>query len=381
MKKLPIVLASLALLGCFAMLPPRQARASTPTLPLVSLNVPAFASSQKYGSVGPQFANDGTYDTYWRSSGPAWLAYDLSSKALTGNVLVVWYNTLTGTYDHALANQVGYNIPGTYTLETNAAPGGGSPPADGWTVQATISGNTYHSRQSIINMAGANWLRINVSVVDGTTSNIDVAINMDVYDASALAAPLPDDFIFFGDSITREAMTQLTANGVPSFAQLIANGNPGRWPAEENGGIGGAKTADGAAFLPTWLSLFPGTYVGLAYGTNDALGCISQTTVFNNFDQMVQDTLAAGKVPIIPHIPWGPNSTIQRCGPTINAAIDQITTKYGSQVIVGPDLWSIFLNQTQLFNSDGIHPNDAGSGVYRQAFATTICQAVYGVTC
>lgn len=382
MKKAILLLSALFMsMCCFLVIPTKLAHASPAVLPLVSLNAPAYASSQKYSSVAAKYADDNTYDTYWRSTGPAWLAYDLSSQALTGNVLVAWYNTLTGTYDHSLVSQVGYNLPGTYTLETNAAPGGGAPPTSGWTVQATITGNTYHSRQSIVDMAGMNWLRINVSVVDGTTSNMDVAINMDVYDVSALATPLTDDYIFYGDSITRAAMTQTSTNGIPSFAQLIANANAGRWPVEENGGIGGYKTSDGVAHLPTWLGIFPGQYASLALGTNDALGCIAQSTVYANFNTMVQDALAVGVTPIIPHIPWAPNTTIQRCGPAVNAAIDQIYAAYPTQVIVGPDLWSIFNGQTTWFNSDGIHPNSAGNGVYRQQYACTIDQSIYGVAC
>lgn len=376
-----LLLVSMLLVSGFAVTT-KQAHAAPAVLPLVSLNAPAYASSQKYSSVGPKYADDNTYDTYWRSSGamPQWLAYDLSGSHLSGNALVVWYNTLTGTYDHSLVNQVGYNIPGTYEIDGNPAPGG-TLPTSGWVTLASVSGNTYHSRQQLVNMADMNWLRIYTTVSDGTTSNFDVAINMDVYDASSFAAPLPDDFIFYGDSITRSSMAQTSANGVGSFASLIAAKNPGHWPVEENGGIGGYKTSDGVAHLPTWLALFPGQYITLNLGTNDALGCLSQATVYSNFNTMVQDALAAGVVPIIPHIPWGPDTTIQKCGPAVNAAIDQLYATYPTQVIPGPDLWAVFLNQTQLFNSDGIHPNTAGQGVYRQAYACTIDSAIYGVAC
>jgi lysophospholipase L1-like esterase len=376
-----VLLVSMFLVSCFTVAD-KQAHASTGVLPLVSLNAPAYASSQKYSSVGAKYADDATYDTYWRSSGatPVWLAYDLSGAHLSGNALVVWYNTATGTYDTSLTGEKAYNIPGTYEIDGNAAPGG-TLPTSGWTTLASVSGNTYHSRQSIVNMAGYNWIRIYVTAVDGSTSNMDAAINMDVYDASSVNAPLPDDFIFYGDSITRSSMAQTSANGVGSFASLIAAKNAGHWPVEEDGGIGGYKTSDGVAHLPTWLSIFPGSYITLNLGTNDALGGTTQAAVYANFNTMVQDALAAGVTPIIPTIPWGPNSNIQKYGPVVNAAIEQIYAAYPTQVIVGPDLWNTFLNQTQLFGTDGIHPNSAGQGVYRQAYACSIDASIYGVSC
>ena len=46
--------------------------------------------------------------------------------------------------------------------------------------------------------------------------------------------------------------------------------NPALFPAQEAGGIGFLTSADGAKYINTWLQLFPGKYVALSYGTNDA---------------------------------------------------------------------------------------------------------------
>src|SRR5262249_46448685 len=150
--------------------------------PLLSRNVPAFSSSS-YTPASQ--ANDGSYDTTWRSQGaPAWLAYDLSGvpAAQRGKVLVVWYNE-SYNYDHILNGSYSYNMPQDYSIEVNPAPGGNSPPAKGWVTLATVKGNHYHSRQHVLEMAGNNWLRMVVTAVDGAPENLDVSLNLDVYDA------------------------------------------------------------------------------------------------------------------------------------------------------------------------------------------------------
>ena len=122
---------------------------------------------------------------------------------------------------------------------------------------------------------------------------------MDVHDASADGPS--DSWIFYGDSITEDGMhgRRVDAN----FSQLINTARPSYFPAYENGGIGGLVSGDGASHINTWLSTFPGRYVGLAYGTNDANGCMSPTTFYNNYVTMVQAVINAGKVPIVPTIP------------------------------------------------------------------------------
>ena len=70
---------------------------------------------------------------------------------------------------------------------------------------------------------------------------------------------------------------------------------------------------------------------------------------------------------------------IQRCGPAVNAAIDQIYAAY-PQVLRGPDFWEIFQNHPEWLH-DGIHPNAIGIGVYRQHYATLLCAEVYQTVC
>jgi lysophospholipase L1-like esterase len=344
-------------------------------MPVISRSKPAFASSAQQPA---GHANDASYSTYWHSTGPAWLAYDLSSvpAASRGQVVVAWYNDpITSPYDHTVVQEIGYNNLGSYTIQVNPAAGGGQPPTSGWVTLATVTNNRYHSRQHLVDMTGDNWIRIDVTAIDGSTGNRDAVINLDVQDASA--GP-QDSWIFYGDSITQDGMPHEPVSGSgPNFSQLINSARPAYFPAYEDGGIGGLISADGASHMSTWISLFPGRYAGLAYGTNDANGCMSPTAFYNNYVTMVQAVLDAGKVPVVPTIPWARAQDVQTCGPGLNAKIQQIYTNY-PQVVHGPDLWDFFFTHQNLISGDGLHPSAAGYVAYRQQWADTMVANVYG---
>lgn len=340
--------------------------------PLLSRNVPAFASSGYYPASN---ANDDSYDTAWRSQGtPAWLAYDLSrvAPAQRTSVLVVWYNEVYN-YNHTLIGYNAYNMPQDYTIDVNPAAGGGNPPTTGWVTKVTVKGNHYHSRQHIVDMGGANWLRINVTASDGSAQNFDAALNMDVYDARSA---VNDDWIFYGDSITAGGMAHGTVDGVTSFAQLIHAKKPQNFPLQEDGGTAYLTSAEGAKYINTWLPLFPGKYVGLSFGTNDANGCVAGSTFYNNYVTMVQAVLQAHKIPVIGLIPWGRTTNIQSCAPSLNAMIDTLYKAF-PQIIRGPDLWTFFQSHQSLISNDNIHPTDAGFGAYRQQWANAMLAEVY----
>jgi lysophospholipase L1-like esterase len=171
-------------------------------------------------------------------------------------------------------------------------------------------------------------------------------------------------------------MGHQTLGGVAAYAQLIHNKKPNHYPIQESGGIGYLTSADGAKYLPTWLALFPGKYVGLSYGTNDALGCVDPEEFYNNYVAMVHDVLSAGKIPLVPHIPWGKNANIQKCALPLNVKIDALYQAF-PQIIRGPDLWIFFQSHQELISSDTIHPTDAGFGMYREQWANTMLTEVY----
>jgi titin len=354
-------------------------------MPLISRGVPAFTNDACAGSYPASNANDANYRSYWRACNsaattttPKWLAYDLSAVApeRRSTVVVTWFNEpMTGQYDHAFGGGVAYNNVGSYSIEVSAAAGGTSAPTSGWSVKQSVTGNTYNSRQAVIDMSGHNWLRINVTAPDGSPGNSDIALNFDVHDASG---GVTDDWIFYGDSITQDGMyhdTRTAASGetVGTFSELVNAIKPGYSPLFQNGGIGGLTSVHAASRFSTWIALFPGRYVTLNYGTNDALAGAGDPTIAGKFrtsmQSMIDAVVAAGKIPIVPTIPWGRDAKLQANVPVLNAQIDQLYTA-NPQVVRGPDLYAYFNQRQDLISADGIHPTwQSGYAGLRQQWA------------
>jgi lysophospholipase L1-like esterase len=358
-----------------------------PPMPIVSFGVPAYASS---GTAS--HANDRSYDTAWRSnettspSTPSWIAYDLSSvpAARRGPVDIAWDNGNGGYNDYEIFPKGGdaYNLPRDYTLDASAA-AGGSVPGSGWVTLVTVTGNTYFSREHAVNLAGYNWLRMKVTAINGCAMNLNTSLNLDVHDASH---GVSDAWLFLGDSITAFAMRNDGAGiSARSFPELINAARPAYFPASEGAGEGGwnsgtalaTPSPDGQGSLfDHWLSTFPGTFVGLSYGTNDgANGSAGATPTYSNLVTMVKKVIAAGKRPCIPHVPWAEDADHQTSAKLINSKIDQIYDQY-PQVVRGPDLWAALMNRRDLYQ-DELHPNAQGRAAYREAWAKAMLSEVY----
>jgi lysophospholipase L1-like esterase len=229
-------------------------------------------------------------------------------------------------------------------------------------------------------MAGYNWIRFTADKSDGTKDNEGIAINMDIYDASKGTG---DDWIFIGDSITQMAMNHNTFEnplGKGTFAELINNRNKKYFPAQENGGTGYMTSADGAKHIEKWLAIFPGKFVGLSYGTNDAWNCMDPKEFYNNYEIMVKAVLKAGKVPLIPRsIPWSSSQEkIRACGAGLDAEIQKLFKAYPA-IIVGPDFREYYRKNPKMISQDGVHPSwPDGLFMYRKMWADTAIKNVYG---
>jgi hypothetical protein len=375
---------------------------SLPALPLLSQNAPAYANDDCGGAFPASRADDSNYGTQWEACAtpsathPIWLAYDLSHAlhgGPPGKVILAWYNDPDSGSITSFDNPPSaYNNVGAYTIDVNAAPGGTAAPTTGWVTLVTVTGNTWASRQHVLDMTGNNWVRLTVTAPNGTSGNMGVAINMDIQDASAIASgdSPQDDWLFLGDSITAAGMNH-DPRGIGVFAQLVSGQTGGKYyPVQQDLGLGGTTASYGAATITTWLPNFPGKYVALDYGTNDANGCgVSNTAFYNSYVTMVQAVLEAGKVPVVPYIPWAPNTSVQRCAgdpdadPNVSPHLNAMITKlyqdptYGSQIIKGPNLWQTFLNQPNLFQ-DSLHPNETtGYDTYRNAWVSAMVANVY----
>jgi lysophospholipase L1-like esterase len=148
------------------------------------------------------------------------------------------------------------------------------------------------------------------------------------------------------------------------------------YPAYEDGGIGFLLSSDGAARIGTWLKTFPGKYVALSYGTNDANACRPANDFYASYAAMVRAVIKVRKVPVVPTIPWARSPNVQRCGPGLNAKIRTVYRKY-RQVVRGPDLWAYFRAHQALISADNLHPSSTGYAAYRRQWAKTMLGTVY----
>jgi hypothetical protein len=345
-------------------------RAATP----ISWGAPVYTSSAQQS---PSNANDTNLDSEWRSVGiPASLAYDLSSvpSDQRQQLLVVWYNN---SYAYSTAHGPHYNNLGAYAIEGNTAPGG-TLPTDGWQgLGVAVAGNTLHSRQHTISFSGYNWIRLIISASDGSNLNWDASLSsFDVYDATT---PVSDDWVFYGDSITAAGLATNSVGGTPPFAALINKVDSSRWPIAENGGEPFDKAAEAVVRIlgpAGYLALFPGTYVALNYGMNDAAGA-DTTSFYANMRQLIEGVLAAGKVPVIPTIGYTRESNHNSHIGAFNQQIQRLYSEY-PQVVPGPDLWAYYQAHQDLIRAGDIHPTDAGYAAYRQLWADTMLANVYG---
>jgi lysophospholipase L1-like esterase len=340
-------------------------------LKIISRGVPAFASS---GTASQ--GNDSSYSHTWRSSGvPATLAYDLSAASPAPSaVLLAWYNENSYSYDHALVGQVGYNNAGSYTIEVNAAAGGGSVPTSGWQVVATVTGNTRHSRQHYLQFTGFHWIRINATAADGSAGNMAINIKMDVYDASN---GVGDGWFFGGDSITANCMGHGSQGGgaYDSFGNEVA-ASKGIVPPQENAGMGGWDAQSYGQHLAAWLADTSSKYVTLNLGTNDAAGGVAPATFYARMETLVKAVIAAGKVPVVPTIPWSPEPTHSANTPGLNGQIRALYASY-PQVIPGPDVYTLFQTYPNYISSDNIHPTAAGCAALRSTWAQFAASTIY----
>ena len=243
---------------------------------------------------------------------------------------------------------------------------------------ATVAGNTYHSRQHLLNFGGYNWVRINVTAAAGTGQNSDVAINLDVYDASL---GVQDSWIFYGDYISAGGMDH-DPRGVGTFSQLVSNLQSQYFPAEESGGNSYAQSGDGARLIHDWLAIFPGQYVALSFGTTDADFFDANNPnlpndFYKNYDLMVKAVLDAGKTRIVPKVPYGLSKNVQANGPRLNAQIDRLYAAY-PQIVHGPDFWAFFGAHQDLISKDKLNLTPQGLAEYRQLWAAEMVSKIYG---
>ncbi len=333
--------------------------------PVISRNCPAYSTSGQ-ASAG----NDEHYFSFWQSSSPDYLAYDLSAvpDSEKKQVIAVWYNTSSFDMIGSYTSQNGK--PTDYTIEVNSAEGG-EYPTDGWEIAETVTENKLASRQHLVNMEGYNWIRINVSKADGEAGK-QSSINFDIHNVSD---GISDSWLFLGDSITAGGMNNCYGTGFATYVNRI---DENFFPIQENGGIGGIRSIEGRENIDRWLSVSEAKYVSIAYGTNDAWGNAGATeSYYENTKYMIDAILEAGKIPVLPKIPSSTNADVEPNIPLYNAKVEQLYEEYGDKLVHGPDFEAFFIEHPEYLSGDGVHPEGDGYDAMRQLWAETMYNEVY----
>jgi hypothetical protein len=318
---------------------------------LISRGVPAFASSGMAES-----ANDEQPNVAWSSESlPAWLAYDVSgvSAEERRQVLLAWYCYWADYL--VVAPTPEQMLPLDYVVEINAAAGGGEPPAAGWSQVASATSNARSARQHVFDLAGANWVRLSVTK---SSDAAKVMVDVDLYSAPAGGS---DGWLFMGDSITYMT-TQRAFSNLP---QLVSEAVAGRVPVVVDGALGGTNTTTAQDIIETSLAEFEGRYIVLAYGTNDHASEYKM-------ESLVQSVIAAGKVPVVPHVPWSDQKLAE--GPLLNQQIDALYSQY-PEILRGPDLWAAFENKLEYIPAGDVHPNTEGMEYLRVEWSKVMAAA------
>ena len=352
----------------------------TPAAVPLSRGRPVVASSETYPAT---YANDGDRTHQWRSAGyPAWIAYDLSDllEAQRHRVLSTWMSRGTYDYDASVFPGPTYNLPADYVIEAaNGAPG--RLPEAGWTTLVAERGSAVHSAAHVLALGGRTWVRLRATAgaPSNAAENTDCALTWDLYDASTAAR---DAWIFYGDSITAGAMSPAPGpeeGASPPFAAQVQAAHPSLAVSQQNGGVGGLTLhqAVSTGLLERWLAAFPGHYVGLSLGTNDASRTnFSAAAYAQDLRASVGLVERAGKVPVVPTLVASRTAEVQANGPAANAVVRDL---YASDrlVVAGPDLWSLFTAHPEWLSADLLHPGPQGSAALRDAWAAVALRNVY----
>ena len=374
----PVLVALLAVCALFGPLAGSSAANGPVPMPVVSRGVPAYGSELWFNCakgcyLSPDNAVDASYSTKFATLGaatptkPQWLAVDLNGKNLGPAYLVIY----TGSaYDYDYTSTPGYGAITDFSIQ-GATGGSGTVPTT-WTTLTSRAGQTLHSFSIAVDLTGYTWLRVHVTGDNyaAPPGSPGVDLQIDVHDARS---GLDDSFKFFGDSITAGCMQPGMAS---NFSVLVNAQSPMHYPAFEDAGMGFWTTKYLLGRMDAWLANYPGRYVGISLGTNDANGDTwggAAAGFYANLLALVDKTLAAGKTPVVPTIPWSSLPQYQLAIPFYNAKIQALYAAR-PEVVRGPDLWTYFQNNPiYLTSSDGLHPSAAGCSQMQKLWADDGC--------
>jgi lysophospholipase L1-like esterase len=167
-----------------------------------------------------------------------------------------------------------------------------------------------------------------------------------------------DSLLVMGDSITAQSFD-------PSKPTVY---NPGSLIF--SGGTGGDTAEMGLAKLKTAMPLIPvGSYIGIAYGTNDATRGVPVTVFKAKLQEMITLVLNNGSYPILARVPWNLNGGL----PNYLKAIDDLVAE--NKLVAGPDLYTYILNNKTALKPDKVHLMPSGETAFQRLWGEAIKKA------
>ena len=150
------------------------------------------------------------------------------------------------------------------------------------------------------------------------------------------------------------------------------------FPIQENGGIGGITSTDGKNNIDRWLETCNANFVSIAYGTNDAWGNPSGVEkYYENTKYMIDAVLEAGKIPVLPKIPYASEKAVLENLGKYNEVVEKLWQEYDGKIVIGPDLYEFLEKNPDYLSGDGVHPSDTGYAAIRKLWAETMYKRVY----
>lgn len=164
----------------------------------------------------------------------------------------------------------------------------------------------------------------------------------------------------FGDSIT--AGSQCACTPYPARLSGMINKSVGNY------GIGGSRASDNIDRTQSVIDQCHPGFMLILYGVNDIIHGGGIDSIVNALDQMVEICKNNHVVPVLANYPRTLTGHAI-FGPRVHSLGEAIKELASSKGVPCVDLYSEFDGNPDLYEPDGLHPNDAGTQIIALAFA------------
>jgi len=333
------------------------------TNPLISKFKPIFSS---FTGSPAALVNGKFGETAWSVTDSSWIA--LKIDAGPSRILFTWNTTAAMWSDsigHVGACAKGVQAPSVYRLLLSANSTNG---ADGeWAVADSVTGNTVSARSHVIELNGANWIKMMVISGSGKIDEIE---------AFDVSAGNDDSWFFTGTAVTAQAFKDPVQLSTFRYylADIVKDLNVKATPAFISGGNGCITSGGLAADIGTILDITQGIkHLAIEIGANDAMGGTADSVAaFTSNLQRIVTACRAKKVePILARIPAvNQEVTTWQINEAYLKAIDALVKK--NKLTPGPDLYTWFLSHPDELMADGIRPTARGGASIQRLWAESV---------